>query len=484
MNRKIVTLYIDVTSIRLLVTRGKRVKKWAELCLEPGLIEGATVINESEVAAKIKQLLKDQKVRARKVIVGLSGLHCITRPIILPQLPKAMLDEAVTREVKRLLPLPLDQVYTMWQTIPAPEGKTQVFLAAIRRRNADTLLKALHRVELAPRIMDLKPLALARLVKEATAVIVDVQSTEFDIVIMVDGIPQPIRTVTFPHEALSWQDKFSLIRTELDRTIQFYNSNNQEKPLASSTPIFVSGELACKSELSLSLSRELGYPVLPLSSPLECSEQLGLSRYMVNIGLALKAPSLEKQAGPSVVSLNLLPIPYRPKPISWGRVVAVPATVIIIGLLIPMVMLIQSVSANISALRPRLDATNQLLIKKQLQGQEMRGNITELNDRIAELEASNNAFTTVPSSIDREHSVVNGDLKITSSALPDTISVTNISHTGNMLTISGVSPTEAEVLSYAWNLYNSGRFTMTIIAVMKKTGDEGMDFTLTLRVGG
>jgi len=482
MGRKIVTLYIDDISIRLLVADGKRVKKWADLPLEPGLIEGATVIKATEVATKIKQLLKDQKVRTKKVIVGFSGLHCLTRPIILPQLPKAMLDEAVTREARKLLPLPLDQLYMVWQTIPAPEGKTQVFLTAIRRRSADALLKMLRQVRLDPYIMDLKPLALARLVREATAVIVDVQPTEFDIVIMSNGIPQPIRTVSFPREALlSWEKKFPLIRDELDRTIQFYNSNNPEKPLVPSTPIFVSGELVGRPELNL-LSHELGYPVSPLSSPLKCPEQLDLSCYIVNIGLALKEPSLEKKTGSSVANLNLRPIPYRPKPISWGRVVAVPGAIAIIGLLFPMVMLVQDVSADNVALHSQLDTTNQLLSQKQLQKQEMGNNIAELEEKLAEAEVSHDTFTMALKSIKREHSVVNGDLGATTNALPDTISLASISHTGNMLTISGTAPTEADVLSYASKLDNSGRFSETIVASMRKTGDEGVDFTLILKV--
>ncbi|GAG51530.1 unnamed protein product, partial [marine sediment metagenome] len=35
MAKKIVTLYVDDTSIRLLVTQGNRVRKWADVPLEP-----------------------------------------------------------------------------------------------------------------------------------------------------------------------------------------------------------------------------------------------------------------------------------------------------------------------------------------------------------------------------------------------------------------------------------------------------------------
>ena len=481
MGNKIVTLYIDDASIRLLVTDGKRIKKWADLPLEPGLIQGTVVLKEAEVAAKIKQLLKDQKVRARKVIVGLSGLHCLTRPIILPRLPQALLDEAVTREANRLLPLPADQLYTVWQTIPAPEGKTQVLLAAIRRRSADALLKMLRRAGLDPYIMDLKPLALARLVKEATAVIIDVQPTEFDLIIMVDGVPQPVRTVPFSHKALSWQEKSTVIKNEFDRTLQFYNANNQEKPLAPGTPIFVSGELVDKPELSL-LSHELGYPVLPLPSPLKCPEQLDLSRYMVNIGLALKEPSLRKMNGPSVANLNLLPIPYRPKPISWGRVLAVPAVVAIIALLIPMVTLVQGLSTDVTILRNQLDAANNLIVQRQQQKQAIENNITELENKIAETEAAHATFAGTLESFNQAHSVVNDDLEVATSILPDTVSLTNLSHTGNMLTIGGTAPGEAEVLSYARSLDASGRFSEITIASIEKTEGEGTNFTLVLKV--
>ena len=100
MAKKIVTLYVDDTSLRLMVTDGKRIKEWAESPLEPGLIEDGVIVNEAEVAAKVKQLFEVQKVKTKKVIMGVSGLRCLTRPVILPQLPKEMVDEAVKREAK------------------------------------------------------------------------------------------------------------------------------------------------------------------------------------------------------------------------------------------------------------------------------------------------------------------------------------------------------------------------------------------------
>ena len=89
MAKKIVTLYIDDTSLRLMVTHGRQIKKYADLPLEMGLSRASAAVKEAEVVAKIKQLFKSKKEGMRKVIVGVSGMRCLTRPIILPQLPRA-----------------------------------------------------------------------------------------------------------------------------------------------------------------------------------------------------------------------------------------------------------------------------------------------------------------------------------------------------------------------------------------------------------
>jgi len=509
MAKKIVTLYVDDTSIRLLVIQGKRIRKWADVPLEPGLVKNAVVIKEAEVASKIKQLLKAEKVKAKKVIVGLSGLHCLSRPLTFPQLPRAMLAEAVTREAKRVLPVPVEQLYISWQTIPAPEGKTQVYLIAIPRKTADAMVKMLGKARLKPYLMDLKPLALARVIKETTAIIVNIEPNELDIIIMADGIPQPIRTVPLPSKALSWQEKLPMIRDEIDRTIKFYNSNYKDKPLVQSTPIFVSGGLADESEIAQSLSDRLGYPVLPLSSSLECPESLDPTRYMVNIGLALKELWSVREAGASVVNLNVLPTAYQPKPISWVKVVAVPIAIAAVAGIVPLLTFVQSGYANVTSIRDQLEFTNQLLIEKQLERQELRNSIAELEEKVAEAEASRDNFITALSSLDRQSNGVNYNLQVATSALPGTISLTSISHAESILTISGTSPSEVEVLQYAQSLDDSGQFTEVLIASMRKIEDEStegesiedesnggegvegeivenesMDFTLILKIRG
>ena len=175
MAKKITTLYINDTSIKLMVTNGKRISKLADAPLDMSLADTSANVREAEVATKIRQLFQTHNIKAKKVIIGLSGLHCLSRPVILPQLPRAMLDEAVIREAERVLPVPPEQLHISWEIASVTDNKMQAFIVAIPRQIADTLLKVLDQVGLKPYMMDIKPLALARLSKEPTSIIVDVQ---------------------------------------------------------------------------------------------------------------------------------------------------------------------------------------------------------------------------------------------------------------------------------------------------------------------
>ncbi|MBA7702874.1 hypothetical protein ES703_111649 [subsurface metagenome] len=113
-----VTLFIEDSSIKLLVAKGQRVDKWAKLPLEPGLVSDGLILDEPQVANKVREILKLQGVRTSTVIAALSGFNSVYRLISLPELPPAILPEAVRQEASRVIPVPIDEVYLSYQTIP------------------------------------------------------------------------------------------------------------------------------------------------------------------------------------------------------------------------------------------------------------------------------------------------------------------------------------------------------------------------------
>ena len=64
---------------------------------------------------------------------------------------------------------------------------------------------------LKPYIIDLVPLALCRIIEQPTAIVVSLRSSNFEIAIMADRIPQVIRSLSLPGEAESLVDKLPTI---------------------------------------------------------------------------------------------------------------------------------------------------------------------------------------------------------------------------------------------------------------------------------
>ncbi|MBN1189781.1 MAG: pilus assembly protein PilM [Dehalococcoidales bacterium] len=471
---KTVTLYVDDTSIRLLVMQGQRVKKWAGIKLEPGLIIDSIVLQEEEIAARIKQLLESQKVKTRKVVLGFSGLHSLTRPATLPKLPKSMLAEAVIREARRVLPVPLDQLYLSWQSIPGHKERSQVFMVAIPRKTADSLVNTLKIAGLEASRMSIKPLVLTKALALNTMILVDLQPDEFDIVILSGGVAQPIRTVKLPSEELTWEEKINTIASDLNRTIKFFDTNNPEKKLDHSIPIYVSGELIQKNDLQKSLSEITGHPVSELLPVVKSPERIDLGYYMVNITMAMKIISSVSENTYPVANLNVLPVCYQPKPISLTKVTGIPGGIALAGLVVPLVMLMQNTSANIEAMEKQVAVANQVIVQKTTQKNELKKSLVELEKKAASAKITFEKTRKPLDNIRSTQEIVNGDLLVTLSNLSPQISLNSLSESGNMLVIRGEAPSEEDVSSYtqaiidyARTLDLSNRFSQSTISSIK-----------------
>ena len=90
MARKI-SLYIEDTEIKVLVTSGNQVDKWASLMLDPGLVSEGVILDENRVAVAVKDLFKLQGITETNVTVGISGLNSVFRIISIPEVPKKLL---------------------------------------------------------------------------------------------------------------------------------------------------------------------------------------------------------------------------------------------------------------------------------------------------------------------------------------------------------------------------------------------------------
>ena len=474
MAKRVTTLFIRDTSIDLLVMKGEQVEKWVSSPLEPGLVSQGLIVDEAQVADKVEQIFKETGAQTSKVITALSGHDSLYRIITLPELPEAVLPEAVRREVKRTIPTPLEDIYFSYQRLPSPKGESRIFLVTFPRELVDALVRTLRQAGVKPYVMDLAPLALCRIPDEPRAIIVNASLDYLDVAVIADRLPQVIRRLSLPGETESLEERLPLIAEEFHRTVAFYNSSHMETPLDSTVPVFVCGDLVEAPETWQSLVGESGYSVSILPSPVEPPEGFNPNEFMVNIGLAFKELLLEKEeANFSLVNFNALPEVYVPPRFSIVRVLIPVVTVIGIGLIILAVILILNNRANIEALRSEVTVAESSVVQQQRQ-------IATLKAQISPVEATAKELSARITTMERRRATIHEDLDQIVRLATGQISLKSVSHGGSSVAVTGTASDEDDIFGYARDLRSGGRFSRVWVSSIRGSGSAfSFKFSLT-----
>ena len=491
---KSISLYIEDTEVKLLVTNGNQVEKWATLELDSGLVSEGVILDESRVADSIKQLFKLQGISETRVTAGLSGLNSVFRVISIPEVSKNLLPEAVRNEAGRVLPMPLSQVYYSYQQIPSTKGEMRLFLAAYPKASTDAMLSTVIKAGLKPKFLDLAPLALARCVNANRAIIINAWLTFVDIIILSDRIPVVIRSLSLPVESSSAQERLSSIAEELNRTITFYNTTYPDKPLEKSTEIFISGDTTLEKE-SKEYLEQLGHPVRLSKPSLAYPEVFNPTQYMVNLGLALKGQNSggdENQS--SIIDFNALPGAYLPKTFNWRNVLVPVGYAVVIGFLafgaIELVnlrkdttlinqqnSLVQLQNSQIgdenSQLQASITAQNAKSDELSAQAQDIQGQIDQVND-------NETFFTGLLDGFENDLGTSDVDIQEIVSDIPSGLHLDDMQYTSDGITLDGTSPSEDLVMTYARSLRSSGHFNSVAVLSIKASEDGTFSFKITL----
>jgi type IV pilus assembly protein PilM len=450
MAKKATTLFIRDTGISLLAMKGDRVDKWASLALEPGLVSQGLIVDEAQVADKVKQIFKETGARTNKIAVGLSGHDSLYRIMTLPELPDAILPEAIRREAKRTIPTPLDEVYFSYQRLATlTKGESRIFLATYPRNLVDALIRTLRKAGIRPQVMDLAPLALCRIPDVPRAIIVNARLDHLDVMVISDRLPQVIRRLVLPGEAESLEERLPLIAEEFNRTLAFYNSGHMEQPLDSTVPVFVSGDLADKPEAWRTVVSNAGYPVSVLPSPVDVPEGLNANEFMVNFGLALKELRAEKEgAGFSLVNLNALPEAYVPPSFSMTRVLVPVGLAIGIGLIVLAAILILTGRAAINTLSSEVTVAETSVSQLQVQ-------VANLNSQIKSVGATADELSSRLTTTERGGATMYDDLDQIVKLASGQVTLSKVSDTGSSVAVSGTASSVDDIYGYARDLRSS-----------------------------
>ncbi|MFH0847742.1 MAG: pilus assembly protein PilM [Chloroflexota bacterium] len=487
MARKL-SLYVENTDLKLLLSNGKEVEKWASIPLAPGLVSSGVIINEAEVGQLLRERLRTLKINARRVILGLSGLNSLYRIISMPELPKTMVAEAVKNEAERVLPVAMNDVYLSYQPIMKVGDERRYFLAAFPRNATDALVRIARGAGLDPYLMDLGPLAFCRSVALPRAVVVNVQGTVLDLAVMVDRVPQVIRSLQLSSETESLTNRLAIIAEEIERTIAFYNTSAPDQPMDPAVPILVCGDLARAPDSWSPLQSQLNHSISVLPPPMHAPSGFDAFKFTVNMGLNLKETARGKNALEySLVNFDALPEVYRPKHISPINVVAPVAITVSLAIIILLTYLTQNTRAQIGTLRDEATATQNLARVEQNEINELKSNITKLEESFKPVDMKTAALT------DRLNALRDNRIRVqmntgemvyhliqTTPPIETSLELGQISYAGESISISGSSASTEDVFSYVRTLKNSQRFSAVTIVSLSLSGGAGYEYELSL----
>ncbi|MEW6034290.1 MAG: pilus assembly protein PilM [Chloroflexota bacterium] len=310
-SRSITTLNIEASSVRVLSIQGRKIKRWGSVSLPSGLIKDTLVLNPAGVASAIADLFRSVRVSKSGVVVSLTGFRSISRFVTLPKLRADQMEEAIRWTARREMPVPSEELRLSWRIVGTQDTEQRVFLLGTPKNLLDTLSQTLQKAGIRPRAVDLKPLALARVVGRAEAIILDLEAGSMSTVILVKGIPEVMHTATIQQEGLLLDDMVQKLIDDLSRTVGFYNNAHPEHTISPTTPIFLTGEMASAPLVGL-VQKSIGYPVGSIEAGVKLPPDLSLSQYAVNIGLALREMLPRKRdktalAQSRPISMNILP---------------------------------------------------------------------------------------------------------------------------------------------------------------------------------
>ena len=443
-----ITLEISSTDIRLMeVGRGK-VIKWASRSLASSVLEEDVVLDSQALSDAVKQLMSSSGIKGRNIIASVSGLYSLSRLMMVPTpLGEAVAQQTVLETARDIMPLAEDELYFSWQTIAPAEGGQQVLVVGMPRDVLDSEMQALRAAGLNPRILDLKAMALIRAVNRGQALILNIEPSSFDTILVVGGVTEVMRTTAWQESELSVEDKAEHLAVALELTAGFYNSRHSGFPLDPATPFFVTGQMSGDLALVEELQARVGYPIEPLAPPLEYPAHLPVAQYAVNIGLALKgtAPSKSLEQGDySLPDMNLLPQAYKPWKPSARQVYLFLAMVAAIALLFPLYQVTSEAMGKTAHLEGRYAIVNDELVRRQ----------TEIRGR-QPLQKAISEYNTI---VDMGGGFTEDVEAINSLAEKFGVEVPSITHGGDGITVNCEADSYTIFRKYKTALEESGRF--------------------------
>ena len=203
--------------------RGYGIIALGSALLPDGAVKDGALADAKAVATAVSALLRNLKIKKKKVGISISGYSVIVKKISLATMDEERLESYIMAEAEQYIPFDLNEVYIDFQdlkTSSAGNDRSEVMLAAAKKEVVDGFTAMLEGIGLVPVIVDVDGFALEN-VHEVIghdgddAVLVNIGAAKMSINIISGGIPVATRDIPVGSRQLSEQIR-DLLDVEFD----------------------------------------------------------------------------------------------------------------------------------------------------------------------------------------------------------------------------------------------------------------------------
>jgi type IV pilus assembly protein PilM len=269
--------------------------------LPSGAVEDGVLQEPLEVGKVLSALLKNLKIKNKKIGISISGYSVIVKKINLEEMEDDALAKYISAEAEQYIPFDLDDVYIDFQKLPTKKEGTDrcdIMLVAAKKEVVNDYLDMLNELKLNTVLVDVDGFALENIWETVSGrtenvALVDIGASKMNINIISEGVSVLARDVVVGSEQLTDQlanalnvdylqaEKIKLGIVPLDehtetvenifnqtctqwvleikKAIDLYLANNPDQPLRS---IILSGGGAKVNGLKEYIARETGLDVI------------------------------------------------------------------------------------------------------------------------------------------------------------------------------------------------------------------------------
>jgi type IV pilus assembly protein PilM len=168
--RQLLGLDIGSSSIKVIQLKEHRgqyqVQKFGVKSLDAGTIVDGAVMQPDRIVAAIKELLKQHRVREKRVATSISGHSVIVKKITMPAVPEEELETQVKLAAEQYIPFDIDEVNLDFHVLnPAEqtddgEPQMSLLLVAAKKDKVAELADLVRRAGLSPVVIDVDAFAI------------------------------------------------------------------------------------------------------------------------------------------------------------------------------------------------------------------------------------------------------------------------------------------------------------------------------------